>query len=149
VSLDDLDVGPKRGDCKPEGLAGGLVRGLTAALAVALIAAPFAGGLERPAIAVFSLALTGLVFSALGVITGVWADTFDQHSFIASVVITPLALLGGVFYSARTLEEPWNTPIGDPVIGLLITLVIVKITWDSWRTVSTTEPGELVDPDDH
>src|SRR4051794_13826490 len=31
---------------------------------------------------------------------------------------------------------------GDPIIGLVITLVILKITWDSWRTVSTTEPGE-------
>jgi cation diffusion facilitator family transporter len=25
--------------------------------------------------------------------------------------------------------------IGDPLIGLAITLVILKITWDSWRTV--------------
>jgi Co/Zn/Cd efflux system component len=33
--------------------------------------------------------------------------------------------------------------VGDPIIGLLITLVILKITWDSWRTVSTNEPGEL------
>jgi len=33
--------------------------------------------------------------------------------------------------------------IGDPIIGLLITLVILKITWDSWRTVSTTDPVEL------
>ena len=32
---------------------------------------------------------------------------------------------------------------GDPVIGLLITLVILKITWDSWRTVTTTDPGEM------
>ena len=32
---------------------------------------------------------------------------------------------------------------GDPVIGLLITLVILRITWDSWRTVTTTEPGEI------
>lgn len=32
----------------------------------------------------------------------------------------------------------------DPLIGLLITLVILKITWDSWRVVSTTEPGESV-----
>jgi ABC-2 type transport system permease protein len=90
-------------------MAGGLVRGLAAALAVALIAAPFAGGLERPALAVASLAMTGLVFSALGVITGIWAETFDQHSFVASVVIAPLALLGGVFYSARTLDESWST----------------------------------------
>ena len=34
---------------------------------------------------------------------------------------------------------------GDPIIGLVITLVILKITWDSWRTVSTTEPGEMHD----
>jgi len=30
----------------------------------------------------------------------------------------------------------------DPIIGLLITLVILRITWDSWRVISTTEPGE-------
>jgi ABC-2 type transport system permease protein len=90
-------------------MAGGLVRGFGAAFAVALLATPFADGFHRPAIAVASIALTGLVFSALGVITGIWAETFDQHSFIASILIAPLALLGGVFYSARTLDEPWST----------------------------------------
>jgi len=35
-----------------------------------------------------------------------------------------------------------GAPIGDPIIGLLITLVILKITWDSWRTVSTSDPGQ-------
>jgi cation diffusion facilitator family transporter len=30
----------------------------------------------------------------------------------------------------------------DPLVGLAITLVILKITWDSWRVISTTEPGE-------
>ena len=39
--------------------------------------------------------------------------------------------------------------IGDPLIGLAITLVILKITWDSWRTVTTTEPGELRDLHEH
>jgi len=33
----------------------------------------------------------------------------------------------------------------DPLIGLLITVVILRITWDSWRVVSTTEPGEAVE----
>jgi len=33
--------------------------------------------------------------------------------------------------------------IGDPLIGLAIMLVILKITCDSWRTISTSEPGEL------
>jgi divalent metal cation (Fe/Co/Zn/Cd) transporter len=27
-------------------------------------------------------------------------------------------------------------PIADPLIGLAITAVILKITWESWRTVS-------------
>jgi divalent metal cation (Fe/Co/Zn/Cd) transporter len=37
-------------------------------------------------------------------------------------------------------------PRADPFVGLLITLVILKITWDSWRTIRATEPGEpLVD----
>ena len=36
-------------------------------------------------------------------------------------------------------------PLGDPIIGLVITLVIFKITWDSWRLVSTTDPGVMID----
>ena len=33
--------------------------------------------------------------------------------------------------------------IADPIVGLAITLVILKITWDSWRVVTRTEPGKL------
>jgi divalent metal cation (Fe/Co/Zn/Cd) transporter len=40
-----------------------------------------------------------------------------------------------------------GAPIGDPIVGLVVTLVIFKITWDSWRLVSTTDPGELLDRD--
>lgn len=32
--------------------------------------------------------------------------------------------------------------LADPIVGLVITAVILKITWDSWRTVRATEPGE-------
>jgi cation diffusion facilitator family transporter len=32
--------------------------------------------------------------------------------------------------------------LADPIVGLAITLVILKITWESWRTVRDTEPGE-------
>ena len=35
-----------------------------------------------------------------------------------------------------------GAPIADPIIGLAITISILKITWDSWRLVATTEPGE-------
>jgi len=90
-------------------MSGGLLRGLVAALTVALVSLPFAHEGAQPATAAIALLLTGLVFSSLGVITGIWADTFAQHAFIANIVITPLALVGGVFYSARTLDQPWST----------------------------------------
>ncbi len=32
-----------------------------------------------------------------------------------------------------------GAPIIDPIVGLAITLVILRITWDSWRTVSARE----------
>jgi len=32
-----------------------------------------------------------------------------------------------------------GAPIADPIIGLVITLVILKITWDSWNTVRHAE----------
>jgi len=46
----------------------------------------------------------------------------------------------GVVASAAVVAL--GVDIADPVIGLLITLVILKVTWDSWRTVRTSDPGE-------
>jgi cation diffusion facilitator family transporter len=45
----------------------------------------------------------------------------------------------GVVASAAAVAL--GAPIGDPIIGLGITLVILKITWDSWRTVATPVRG--------
>jgi divalent metal cation (Fe/Co/Zn/Cd) transporter len=39
--------------------------------------------------------------------------------------------------------------IGDPIIGLAITLVILRIAWQSWRTVKRTDPGEMIEPHEH
>ena len=35
--------------------------------------------------------------------------------------------------------------VDDPIVGLVITIVILRITWQSWCIVSTTEPGEMTD----
>lgn len=35
--------------------------------------------------------------------------------------------------------------IADPIIGLAITLVILEVTWDSWRLVASSEPGEAAE----
>ncbi|MEW6581329.1 MAG: ABC transporter permease [Actinomycetota bacterium] len=108
--VDDVLTSPLRHAEVAAGyMAGGLVRGWLAAAAVLALSSPFAGGIRRPALMIGVLILTGLIFSALGVITGLFADTFDQHAFVANLVIAPLALLGGVFYSADRLDEPWST----------------------------------------
>ena len=39
----------------------------------------------------------------------------------------------GVIASAALVALGWEE--GDPVVGLLITLVILKVTWDAWHTV--------------
>ncbi len=101
-------------------MAGGLLRGWSAALVLGLVASPFAGAPEQPVLLVAALALTGIGFAALGVITGVWAETFDQHAFVANLVIAPLALLGGVFYTADRLAQPWRTLTrADPMYYLV------------------------------
>jgi ABC-2 type transport system permease protein len=119
--IEDILTSPLRpAEIAASYMAGGLVRGWLAAAAVAAIALPFSDGLHRPAIAVIALALTGVVFSALGVITGLYADSFDQHAFVANLVIAPLALVGGVFYSVERLSEPWATLTRlDPIYYLV------------------------------
>ena len=101
-------------------MAGGLLRAWLSALALWLLAWPFAGPVEYPAVTLAALALTGLMFAVLGVITGMWADTFDRHSFIANVLITPLAMVGGVFYVVDRLPQPWETlTYFDPIFYLV------------------------------
>jgi cation diffusion facilitator family transporter len=43
---------------------------------------------------------------------------------------------------ASALLVGLGLPRADPFVGLAITLVILKITWDSWQTIKATEPGE-------
>jgi cation diffusion facilitator family transporter len=54
----------------------------------------------------------------------------------------------GVLASAALVA--FGAQVADPIIGLIITLVILRITWQSWRTVSTTDPGEMTEePHEH
>jgi divalent metal cation (Fe/Co/Zn/Cd) transporter len=39
----------------------------------------------------------------------------------------------GVIASAALVALGWE--VGDPIVGLLITLVILRVTWDAWRTI--------------
>ena len=45
----------------------------------------------------------------------------------------------GVIVSAALVALGWE--VGDPIVGLLITIVILRVTWDAWRTIRVGVPG--------
>lgn len=51
----------------------------------------------------------------------------------------------GVLASAAVVAL--GLKLADPIIGLIITLVILHITWESWQTISKTDPGEMLEED--
>jgi ABC-2 type transport system permease protein len=66
------------------------------------------------------LVLTAMTFSLFGFIIGVWADGFEKLQVIPLLVITPLAFLGGSFYSIRVLPPAWQTvTLFNPVVYLI------------------------------
>jgi ABC-2 type transport system permease protein len=74
------------------------------ALSLLLVDVP----LERPLALLAAVSLGLLLFSALGLVVGIYAETWDHTTFIANIVILPLAFVGGVFYSIDVLPAPWH-----------------------------------------
>ena len=64
---------------------------------------------EHVLVLIPSLFLVGFFFAQLGVLIGVRAEQFDDVSFAQTFVLQPLIFLGGVFYSASLLPEPFQT----------------------------------------
>jgi cation diffusion facilitator family transporter len=48
---------------------------------------------------------------------------------------------------ATAVLVTFGLDIGDPIVGLIMTAVILRITWQSFRTVQR-DPGTRLDPDD-
>jgi len=66
------------------------------------------------------LVLTSVAFSLFGFIIGIWANGFEQLSFVPALLITPLTFLGGSFYPISMLPEPWRTiSLFNPVVYLI------------------------------
>ncbi|RMF02236.1 MAG: ABC transporter permease [Alphaproteobacteria bacterium] len=69
---------------------------------------------------VLFLLLTSLTFSLLGFIIGIWADGFEKLQIVPLLVITPLAFLGGSFYSIAMLPPFWQkVSYLNPVVYLI------------------------------
>ncbi|MBI5103963.1 MAG: ABC transporter permease [Solirubrobacterales bacterium] len=103
---------------------GGFLRGMLVAT-LTFVAASFLVDVpvEHVLVLIPSLFLVGFFFAQLGVLIGVRAEQFDDVSFAQTFVLQPLIFLGGVFYSASLLPEPFQTLTHfDPVyymIGLV------------------------------
>ncbi len=66
------------------------------------------------------LVLTSVTFSLFGFIIGIWADSFQKLQVIPLMVVTPLAFLGGSFYSINMLPPFWQTvALFNPVVYLV------------------------------
>ncbi|MGI3131697.1 ABC transporter permease [Halopseudomonas pachastrellae] len=66
------------------------------------------------------LLLTAITFSLFGFIIGIWADGFEKLQIIPLMIVTPLAFLGGSFYSITMLPPFWQTvTLFNPVVYLI------------------------------
>jgi len=76
--------------------------------------------IAHPVWMVLFLVLTAISFSLLGFIIGIWADNFEKLQLVPLLIITPLAFLGGTFYSIHMLTPFWQSvSLANPVLYLV------------------------------
>jgi len=89
-------------------VVGGIVRGFCVGIAVMMavyLFVPFT--IYHPFIGLFYVLMASIMLALIGVLTGIWSQTFDQLSAITNYIITPLSFLSGTFYSIKQLPEFW------------------------------------------
>jgi ABC-2 type transport system permease protein len=108
--IDDILAAPMRAWQVDIGLTiGGVLRALAIGIVTTSVAAPLLGvPIEHPLLLVVSSLMAILLFASLGLIVGIYAQTWDHNAFVQNLVITPLTFLGGVFYSVDILPSPWH-----------------------------------------
>ncbi len=96
--------------------------------------------IQHPFWMLFFLFLTSITFSLLGFIIGVWADNFEKIQIIPLLVITPLAFLGGSFYSIKMLPPLWQKiSMANPVVYL-----ISGFRWSFYNTADVSLNVSLI-----
>jgi ABC-2 type transport system permease protein len=66
------------------------------------------------------LLLSSITFSLFGFIIGIWADGFEKLQIVPLMIVTPLAFLGGSFYSINMLAPVWQKiALFNPVVYLI------------------------------
>ncbi len=76
--------------------------------------------IAHPFVMLLFLVLTSVTFSLFGFIIGIWADGFEKLQIVPLLIVTPLAFLGGSFYSITMLPPIWQKiSLINPVVYLV------------------------------
>ncbi len=104
-------------------IVGGMARGLAVGVIVTTMSLFFADlRIEYPSITILTILLTSMLFSLMGFINAVFANSFDDISIVPTFILTPLIYLGGVFYSVQLLPTFWQIVSGlNPIFYMVNT----------------------------
>jgi ABC-2 type transport system permease protein len=87
-------------------------------LATARLFVPFE--VAHPVWMLALLVSIAVTFSLFGFLIGIWATSWDKLQVVPTMVVTPLAFLGGSFYSISMLPPTWQTiALFNPVVYLV------------------------------
>ena len=102
-------------------LGAAVLRGLVVGGVMWVVAGCFEGfGVAHPAVALGMVVLAAVLFASLGLITAIWASSFEQVNFIPTFFITPLTFLGGVFYSVEMLPPGFRRfTLANPIFYMV------------------------------
>jgi ABC-2 type transport system permease protein len=102
-------------------VAAAVVRGLLVGGVTFCVAGAFTGfEVAHPLVALGLVVLAATLFAALGLVTAIWASSFEQVSFVPTFFITPLTFLGGVFYSIQMLPPGFRrATLANPVFYMV------------------------------
>ncbi|HAQ88281.1 MAG TPA: sugar ABC transporter permease, partial [Pseudomonas sp.] len=76
--------------------------------------------IAHPFVMALFLVLTAVTFCLFGFIIGIWADGWEKLQIVPSLIVMPLAFLGGSFYSIEMLPPLWQkVTLFNPVVYLI------------------------------
>jgi ABC-2 type transport system permease protein len=98
-----------------------VLRGVLVGAVMWLVAGAFSGfHVAHPFLALALVLLAAIAFSSLGLLTAIWAGSFEQVNFFPTFFITPLTFLGGVFYSVEMLPAAVRSlTLANPVFYMV------------------------------
>ena len=102
-------------------MIGGTVRGMLNGILVLLLGYFLTGfTVENWILTLAYLFIVSWAFAGAGVIVGIFAKSWDSIMVITNLIIMPLTMLGGVFYSIEMLPDIWqNFTLINPIYWMI------------------------------